>query len=145
MRQVESSIIIKCRPREVIAAFLDHKHLKNWWGVERSLIEKRINGTYALAWQISEGGIKYLSAGLITSYDSRYELIISNFIYCNPDRPILGPMRLELQAHELNPKQCKLILIQSGYQTGEHWDWYYEAVVHAWPLVLEELKKYLER
>ena len=145
MRKVESSIAISCKPEQVIAAFLAQQHLHKWWGVERSLIEKRINGTYALAWEISESGIKYLWTGLISSYDPRCELIVSNLVYCNPNRPMLGPMKLDLKADKLQSNHCKLTLIQSGYQTGEHWDWYYEAVVHAWPAVLGELKKYLER
>jgi hypothetical protein len=32
---------------------------------------------------------------------------------------------------------------QDGYREGEAWDWYYEAVLKAWPSALEGLKKYL--
>jgi hypothetical protein len=36
-----------------------------------------------------------------------------------------------------------LHVTQDGYREGEAWDWYYEAVLKAWPSALEGLKKYL--
>jgi hypothetical protein len=39
----------------------------------------------------------------------------------------------------------KLKLVQGGYQNGDDWDWFYEAVKNAWPNVLEELKMFLEK
>ena len=38
----------------------------------------------------------------------------------------------------------KVGVVQSGYQYGDDWDWYYNAVVQAWPQTLEKLKKYIE-
>lgn len=145
MRKVESSIIINCKPEQVIAAFLDHQHLQNWWGVERSLVEKKRNGVWALAWQISDQGIKYVSTGIISTYEASSWLVINNLIYFNPDRGILGPMQLKIEVERIGRHDTKIVLTQSGYQDGEHWDWYYEAVLKAWPVALRELKKYLER
>lgn len=36
-------------------------------------------------------------------------------------------------------------LCQDGYQYGEDWDWYYEAVKEAWPAVMKSFKAYLEK
>ena len=143
MRAVESSIQINCKPDRVIAAFLDERDLRAWWGVQRCLVEKKPNGIWTAAWEISESGIKYISAGIITTYTPHSHLEISNLVYLNPDREILGPMKLELSATE-NDEGTNLRLIQSGYQQGGDWDWYYEAVKSAWPFALGLLKKYLE-
>ena len=143
MRTVESSILVNTTPAKVIDAFLDEDHLKGWWGVQRSLVEKKVNGSWAVAWEISDSGIKYISTGVITSYDPSAHLTISNLVYLNPEKQILGPMKIELTT-DLVGNQTNLELIQSGYQQGGDWDWYYEAVVNAWPVALEGLKKYLE-
>ena len=144
MREVESSIHINCQPVTVIDAFLDEKDLKGWWGVQRSLVEKKVNGAWTTAWEISPAGIKYISSGIISAYEPHSHLTISNLIYLNPDRQILGPMQLELFSAKNKNGGTDLRLIQSGYQQGGDWDWYYEAVRKAWPLALEWLKKYLE-
>ena len=144
MRNVESSIQINAKPEEVINAFLDEHHLKAWWGVQRSLVEKKLYGCWTTAWEISDAGIKYISSGVITSYQPSSHLEISNLVYLNPQKQILGPMKLELFVEDAKPNGTNLKLIQSGYQYGGDWDWYYEAVVNAWPYALELLKKYLE-
>ena len=144
MRIVESSILIHCKAERVIASFLEEEDLKGWWGVQRCLVDKKVHGSWALAWEISSAGIKYISTGIITTYQPASHLIISNLAYFNPDRQILGPMQLELLAEQTQPHETKLKLIQSGYQYGGDWDWYYEAVVNAWPVALRVLKNYLE-
>ncbi len=53
-------------------------------------------------------------------------------------------MQLELFAEQTQPHETKLKLIQSGYQYGGDWDWYYEAVTQVWPVTLQSLRKYLE-
>jgi uncharacterized protein YndB with AHSA1/START domain len=144
MRQVESSIEINANSAAVIDAFLEAKHLEGWWGVQRSLVEKKLNGVWTLAWAISDAGIKYTSTGIISAYEPSTHLAISNLVYLNPEKQILGPMHLELFADPVQPDRTQLKLIQSGYQFGEDWDWYYEAVVNAWPYALGLLKGYLE-
>ena len=37
------------------------------------------------------------------------------------------------------------INLWSGYQSGGDWDWYYEAVTAAWPVVVKTIKDYLEK
>ncbi|TNE65969.1 MAG: hypothetical protein EP344_02720, partial [Bacteroidetes bacterium] len=63
MRKVETSIEIQAGPDAVIAAFTEPEPLRGWWGVERSLVEKRPGGLYVLAWQISGQGFGYISSG----------------------------------------------------------------------------------
>jgi uncharacterized membrane protein len=45
------------------------------------------------------------------------------------------------------PEKGKTVLniIQSGYQQGADWDWYYEAVKKAWPAVVVQIRDYLEK
>jgi uncharacterized protein YndB with AHSA1/START domain len=143
MRSVEALVIIRAKPIEVINAFVDHEHLKAWWGVERSLVEARPGGVWALAWEISEAGMKYVSSGTLHDYEAGEYLRIDNLVYLNPERQILGPLTLEIFADEIRDG-TKVRVIQSGYQSGNDWDWYYDAVVQAWPYALELLKKYLE-
>jgi hypothetical protein len=67
-----------------------------------------------------------------------------HFVYFNPDRPILGPTFLSIKLEEIG-LSTKLRLIQGGYQYGEEWDWFYNAVKNAWPKVLLDLKSFLEK
>ena len=145
MRLVAASIEINARPEKILPAFLNQEHLKVWWGVERSLIEPKAGGVYTLAWNISEQGIKFISTGVIEELIPGEYLMIKNFVYLNPDKKILGPMELEIDLIETGDNLTKVGVIQSGYKYGGDWDWYYDAVVKAWPQTLELLKNYLEK
>ena len=144
MRSVQASIEINAAPEEALDAFMEFDHLKEWWGVERALIEKRGGGAYTLAWGISNAGLKYISSGSIGSYEPGRHLDIVNLVYLNAEKPPLGPMSLSVHV-KASVNGTLLELTQAGYQSGEVWDWYYEAVRKAWPAVLLELKKYLEK
>jgi len=145
LRRVEAEIIIEAPASIVFNAFVDYQKLKDWWGVERCLIEKKTGGVYSLVWGISESGFKYVFSGIIKNFMSSKLLDIGNVVYFNPEKPLLGPMTLSVKTKTKNTNTTKLILIQDGYQDGEHWDWYYEAVKEAWPNVLTTLKEYLEK
>jgi uncharacterized protein YndB with AHSA1/START domain len=145
MRLVAASIEINARPEKILPAFLSQEHLKVWWGVERSLIEPKAGGVYTLAWDISEQGIKFISTGVIEELIPGEYLMIKNFVYLNPERKILGPMELEIDLIETGDNLTKVGVVQSGYKYGDDWDWYYDAVVKAWPQTLELLKNYLEK
>ena len=145
MRLVAASIEINARPEKILPAFLNHEHLKAWWGVERSLIEPRAGGVYTLAWNISEHGIKYISTGVIDELIPGEYLMIKNFLYLHPEKKILGPMELEIDLIANDEKITKVGIVQSGYKYGGDWDWYYDSVVKGWPQTLELLKNYLER
>lgn len=143
LRKLEARIEIKSSPASVISAFTDPAMLQAWWKVERSLIDLRPGGCYTLAWNISPQGFGYISTGIIREYDPHSLLVIDNFIYLNPERSLLGPMELSIRAREKGgATEC--YVCQDGYRHGGDWDWYYEAVKEAWPLVLGELKKFME-
>lgn len=143
MKSVEATVDIKVSPELALDAFTEIDLLREWWGVERALIEKRIGGMYVLAWNISEHGFKYVSSGIITSYHAGEHLEIGNLVYFNPERPILGPMTLLVRVRK-SGEATVLHVLQDGYQDGTDWDWYYKAVREAWPKVLIHLKNYLE-
>lgn len=144
MRKVEVTTEIRTSPAMVISAFTEAKMLHDWWGVERTLIEKRMGGIYTLAWNISEKGLGFISTGTIKEYNPEGVLIIENFVYLNPEKPFLGPMRLTIKSKRKGDV-TELFLCQDGYRNSPEWDWYYEAVKHAWPKVVQTLKEYLEK
>lgn len=117
--------------------------LRDWWQVEKTLVEPKPGGLYTLAWAVTKKGMGYVSPGIIKTYRLESELVIENFVYLNLDKPFLGPMSLTVQATEKEGR-TEVYLCQDGYQSGENWDWYYEAVKQAWPEVMETLKNYLE-
>ena len=143
MRKVEVRTLIRTTPARIIAAFTEPAMLGEWWQVERVLVDKRPGGLYTLAWNISDEGFGFVSTGIVKSYNPDAELIIENFIYLNPEKQFLGPMSLVIRAEPAGD-QAELWLCQDGYQEGGDWDWYYEAVRQAWPVVVERLKQYLE-
>ena len=57
---------------------------------------------------------------------------------------MLGPMSLLITVDE-GTRDSKLYICQEGYQEGGDWDWYYRAVLDAWPKALEQIKNYLEK
>ncbi len=143
MRKVEATISIACKPEMVIKAFTNPDMLKGWWQVERAYIDREVDGMYALTWQVTDKGFGYVSVGTIKTYNPNMQLVIDNFTYMNPEKPILGGMTLTVIAKH-NENHTVTYLCQEGYQQGPDWDWYYEAVKQAWPEVLKTLKAYLE-
>ncbi len=144
MRRVEHEIEIRQPAPAIFEAFTEFSLLKEWWGVERCLIEKKQGGLYALAWEASRKGFHYVSTGIITVFIPGKELLIDHFVYFNPEKQILGPTFLSIKLQEEN-NGTRLRLIQGGYQTGGDWDWFYDSVKDAWPKVLDNLKKFLEQ
>lgn len=144
MRKVEAILEINCSAEKIFNAFIQPDLLKRWWKVDRSLVEPKQGGVYSLAWNISKEGFQYISTGVITVFNPGKELMIDHFVYFNPERPILGPTFLSVKLED-NGLSTKLKLIQGGYQNGEEWDWFYNAVKDAWPKVLLDLKLFLEK
>jgi hypothetical protein len=146
LRNVESNIEIAVAPEKVMLAFTDAELLKGWWGVERSLIEPKPGGIYTIAWGISEQGIKYVSSGIIKEYDPAGLLHIEKYIYLNPEKNFIGPLELKIKAIAKD-NGCRMYLCQGAYpeNINADWEWFYQAVVDAWPKVLLELKKCLEK
>jgi hypothetical protein len=92
--------------------------LKDWWGVERTLIEKKVGGIYTLAWNISDKSIGFVSTGIIREYKTKNTLVVDNFVYLNPDKPFLGPMTLTIRAKEKS-NISEIYLCHDGYLTGQ--------------------------
>jgi uncharacterized protein YndB with AHSA1/START domain len=144
MRKVEAFIEINCPAQKIFDAFTEPEQLKGWWQVERCLVEKKQGGIYALAWDLSDKGFRYISTGFITVYRPGKELLVDHFVYFNPEKKILGPTWLSLKMEEENDITL-LQLIQGGYQDGDDWNWFYSAVKEAWPKALQLLKEFLEQ
>ncbi len=144
MRTVEASIRTSASPQDVLAAFLGIEHLKNWWGVDRCLIQVREGGIWACAWERSEAGFRYAGTGIIARYVEEESLRIEKMIYFNADHAILGPLNLTVTVGRISG-QTQVSVLQDGYGRGTDWDWYYESVADSWPRVLKALKEYLER
>ena len=144
MRKVEVTTNINAAPATVIQAFTDADMLRDWWGVERVLIDSQPGGLYTLAWSISESGLGFVSTGVIREFVSDRTLVVDNLVYLRPDKPFLGPMTLIVKTLQ-NGDTTTLYICQDGYQRGPDWDWYYDAVSEAWPAVVQKLKDYLEQ
>lgn len=144
MRKVEVAANIKTSPERALEAFLDPAMLADWWGVERCLIEPRDGGLYSLAWNVTEAGFGFVSTGLIKRFQPGRLLEIEKVVYMNPERPLLGPLGLTVQAAKEAGAMTRVTLCQSGYQEGADWDWYHQVVAQAWPAVMETIKSYLE-
>ncbi|MBT8188896.1 MAG: SRPBCC domain-containing protein [Bacteroidia bacterium] len=143
-RFVQSEIRIKATATEILDAFLSLKHLKSWWGVDSALIQKKDGGLYTITWLRSKDGIKFISTGRIKLYNWRSHLHLEDMVYINSERSILGPCTLRFDVEE-KPSYSVLKVVQSGFQKGKSWDWYYKAVSDGWPEALIMLKKYLEK
>ncbi len=143
MRKVEAAINIYQPAVKIFDAFTEQSLLKEWWGVERSLIDKKQGGIYSLAWGITEKGFQYISTGVFTIYHHGRELMVDNFVYFNPEKEILGPtwLRVKLNAHR---EYTEVLVTQGGYQDGGDWDWFYDSVKDAWPKVLKSLKSFID-
>lgn len=143
-RNVDTSLIIKSTSEDLIDAFVNPRTLKQWWLVEKSLIEPKVGGAYTLIWNINANGVGYVMSGSILAFNPKSQLIITNLVYINPQRPVLGPMTLTVEA-STEEGLTKLYICQDGYGKGEDWDWYYDAVKKAWPLAIDNLKQYIEK
>lgn len=142
MRAVETKVEIAVSPEAAVRAFTELQAMQQWWHVERGLVEAREGGVWALAWERSEHGFKYVITGRIASLKPR-RLVITEMLYFNPDRPVFGPMSLTLEADPA-ASGCELTIRQDGYGEGADWDWYHKVVSWAWPEVAQDIKVYLE-
>jgi uncharacterized protein YndB with AHSA1/START domain len=143
MRKVEIRSGFNATPSLLISAFTDPEMLRQWWGVERALVETKKGGLYILTWNISQQGFGFVTTGIVQDYDPGGRLVITQLVYLNPARPILGPMSLFIEATR-GKDDTAFYLCQDGYGEGADWDWYYEAVSRAWPAVIDKLKTFLD-
>lgn len=143
-RKVSRSVQIQASAERVWRAFVDPEQMKQWWGAARGLVEERKGGVWALAWGDAEQGYKNVVCGVLKSFQPQKRLRIEPLVYFNPERPVLGPMRLSISVKEKEGR-TRVSVRQDHYAEGPDWDWYYEAVVKGWKETLANLKQYLER
>lgn len=143
MRSVEATCFVNAAPDVVLAEFLDLEGMKVWWTADRGLIVPQVGGVWVVAWNVSEAGARFLASGTVSSYEPGRTLEIGNYIYFNPEYPIFGPMTLTFSVSE-NEAGTELHVRQDGYQHGDAWNWYYEAVTQAWPIVLKAFSEYID-
>jgi uncharacterized protein YndB with AHSA1/START domain len=143
MRIVEHSIEIATNPSQVIRAFTEPELLRAWWGVERALVEKRPGGLYSLVWNISDKGMGYVSTGIVQQCEPNGLFEVSDIVYFNHERAILGPMTLRVIAKVKDGKTL-LNINEGGHQDGGDWDWYHSEVSASWPNAVQKLKAFLE-
>lgn len=134
----------KTDPENVINAFLDSDALATWWGVERSLVTPNVGCMYALAWNVGEHGFGYITTAMVSRLECGRFLELSNYTYFSPGRPILGAMTLTIEAMHTK-RGSSFSVTQKGYGNGPNWDWYYEAVLSAWPIVGQDLISFLSQ
>lgn len=144
MRSVTNSVAINANQEKVFSAFLKPKMLRDWWGVERTFIETKAGGNYAMVWGISKTGFSYITTGVLEEFEPSTSILISNFLYFHPKKPVLGPSKLKIEI-DGDGEESLLTVIQYEFQEGEHWDWYFNVVKNSWPGVLVNLKNYLEK
>ncbi len=143
MRHVETTVRVNAAPEAVLRAFTDVEAMRQWWGADRGLVEPREGGVWALAWERSAQGFKYVTTGRIASMEPGCRLCIADLVYFNPDRAVLGPMMLTVQVTAVDGG-CLLTIRQDGYRDGPDWDWYRDAVSQAWPEVAKLVKRFVE-
>ena len=143
-RKVSRSVQIQASAERVWRAFLDPEQMKQWWGAARGLVEERKGGVWALAWGDAEQGYKNVVSGVLKSFLPHKRLRIQSLVYFNPERPVLGPMRLSISLKEKEGR-TRVSVRQDHYGEGLDWDWYYDAVVKGWKDTLGNLKQFLER
>ena len=142
MRGVSNSVDLPADPEFAIDLFLEPRHLRAWWGVERCPVEPQGGGVYTLAWQVTPKGCGYVTSGVIREVGSGI-LRVGSVVYLSPTRPVLGPMSIDVTARA-TARGCCLTVVQDGSREGPDWDWYHDAVRTAWPLVLATLTEYVE-
>jgi uncharacterized protein YndB with AHSA1/START domain len=145
MRSVRAEAEVRATPERAIDAFLRIDALRAWWGVERGLVEPHPGGLFALAWKITEHGFGFVTTGVIEELDPQRRLVIGRYTYFHPERSILGPMTLTVEAEPRSPRSTLVRVTQDGYRDGADWDWYHDSVRVAWPQVVTDVAAYLER
>ncbi|MFQ5778243.1 MAG: SRPBCC domain-containing protein [Terriglobia bacterium] len=143
-RRVARSILVNADPERALRAFLDPEQMKRWWGAARGLVEERKGGVWALAWGGEEGkGYRTAVSGVLKSFHPGKRILLEPLVYFNPERSVLGPMRLSISVRNQGGR-TRVTVRQDGFREGPDWDWYYEAVNHGWKESLLHLKEFLE-
>ena len=141
-RTVETTVALEAGPERAIRAFLDAEDLAGWWGVTRSLVDARPGGAWSVAWDAyGDAATDHSWFGVLREL-GEHRLVIGPLIQNEPERPLFGPLEIEIVA-EAAGEGSRLTVLHHGYQHGEHWDWLHAAVVSGWRHVLAELQRWL--
>ena len=146
----EHSLLIRCAPTRVMAAFFDPAALAIWWQAVRSVTSQRPLGVYAIEWEPTVerdemlGRLGGMFHGTVMEYLPGRELFVADAWWMPPDEEPIGPMSLEVSCL-LDGPACRLRVRQSGFEDTPRWRRYYSVIARGWQSSLAELKVYLER
>ena len=105
-------------------------------------MEPVAGGAWSVAWDAyGEDRTNHSWCGVVREFEA-HRLVIAPLVQNEPDRPLFGPVALEIVA-EPRPGGSTLTVRHHGYQRGEHWDWLHDAVVRGWAGVLTDMKKWV--
>lgn len=142
-RVAEASTTISAPPQIVLQQFLSVPAMCAWWGATRGLVEPMPGGAWAMAWEAPGEGFRHVSTAIVADLHPAERLVLEGCLYFHPERPVFGPMRIEIRSEGLEMGTL-LRVRQEGFGAGPDWDWYYGEVVKGWPSALEAVKRSLE-
>lgn len=143
-RRIARSILVKADAERALRAFLDPEQMKQWWGAAQARVEERKGGIWALAWRgEDEKGYGTVVSGVLKSFHPGKRILLEPLVYFNPERAVLGPMRLSISVRKQEGR-TRVTVRQQGYGEGPDWDWYYEVTEQGWKESLRHLKEFLE-
>lgn len=143
LRTIETSAYINAKPDRVLRAFYTPEDLSAWWLVSRSLTGANKGNLWSIVWEnYGQDKTHHVWSGVV-SESSNHRFIVSDLVMIEPERPLFGPMQLEIIALA-DGEGTRLTVLHHGYQYGEHWDWSHKVVVGGWKKALAELAAWFE-
>ena len=119
--QFEQTLLIRCTPARVMAAFFEPEALAVWWQAIRSVTTPRPLGIYAVEWEPTSerddllGRLGGVFHGTVMEYLPGRELFVADAWWLPPDDEPIGPMALEVSCM-LEGASCRLRVRQSGFE-----------------------------
>jgi len=144
-RSVITTRHVPATSEQVLQAFLNSDDLEAWWQTTRSLVELKVGGIWAIAWDDwGEAKTHHSWTGVIRNL-SPGKLVVSPMLMTEPDMPLLGPMSLEVSVEPAEGGGTNVTVTHSGYGYGDHWDEMYDLVVNGWDHVLGDMATWFEK
>jgi uncharacterized protein YndB with AHSA1/START domain len=146
----EQTLLIRCAPTRVMAAFFEPESLAVWWQATRSVTTPRPLGVYAVEWNPTAerddvlGRLGGVFHGTVMEYVPGRELFVADAWWLPPDDEPIGPMVLEVSCM-IEGANCRLRVRQSGFEDSPRWRRYYSVIARGWQSSLASLKEHLER
>ncbi len=143
-RTVETTVHVAASPERVLRSFINAEDLEGWWNTSRSLVEAKPGGIWAVSWDdYGEEKTQHAWAGVVEEMEAG-RLRIGHLVMFEPDRPVFGPLKLEIVVVPANGG-TSLTVLHRGYRSGEDWDWMHDTVVAGWRKVLGDLQRWFQR